>query len=130
MNYYVRFGKIPENKKSGIYHYDEGKIDEEAGVSCYRASIEDNKVFCILSIKEMYDSCVYNFAENAILGYKYVRDNPELSNSDEDCTCHKEYSPVYLITGTEVGNGSSGEPLLKNVVIKNKLKYADNCLVF
>ena len=127
-NYYVRFGKIPENGKSGIYRGDAGKIGEEQGISCYRAYIYDDKILCVLSLKEMHDSCIYDFAEDAISGYKYVKDNIESNIQSDEISIHKEYFPIYLVTGNEIGTGSSGEPLLSDVKIVNELFYDNGYL--
>jgi hypothetical protein len=132
-NYYVRFGKIPKSEHSGIYRSDERKVGEEIGISCYHAIVNSNTVSCILSLNEMNDMCVYNLSDNAINGYKYVKDKTadvEKFKDEDDIPCVKENFPVYLITGKEIDCGSSGEPLLNNVIILTELEVAGNYLAF
>ena len=92
-NMYLRFGKIPENERSGIYKGDLGKVGEERGVSCYRGVVIDNKVYVIMP--HMASSTYYWLID------EYNRGK----------------TPLYIIDGEEVGEGSDLEPLLRNVKI-------------
>ena len=96
MRYFIRFGEIPENERSGIYHVSE-KIGEEIGVSVFDATCIDDEWRIVLPL---------NITEPLII---------DLQNFGI-------YSrPIkYLVTGDVVGKGTIGEPLIRNVkVIKN-----------
>lgn len=96
MRYFIRFGEIPENERSGIYHISE-KIGEEIGVSVFDATCIDDEWRIVLPL---------NITEPLII---------DLQNFGI-------YSrPIkYLVTGDVVGKGTIGEPLIRNVkVIKN-----------
>lgn len=91
---YIRFGKIPDNEQSNIYRHGE-LVGKEIGVSVY--------------------DCCYNRGKYCII-------YPNPSNEDTICDFsgfmfYTPRSPIYLVTGEEVGIGSDGEPLLKNVKI-------------
>ena len=90
---YLRFGKIPENGRSGIYNGDEGKVGEENGVSCYRGIIIDDEVFVIIPHKQSttYYWLIDQYNNNEI--------------------------PLYVVSGVENGIGSDNEPLLTDVLI-------------
>lgn len=106
-DYYIRFGQIPSNERSGIYKGEE-KIGEEIGVSvydCVQINGEWRIVLPMLLKKEVgFD--LYNF----IQGHEY--DKEEYST---------EHLPMYLVTGDLVGYGSTNEPLIKNVKIIKEL---------
>lgn len=89
---YIRFGEIPKNEKSSIYKIDE-KIGEEIGVSCYRGVIYEDKVYILMP---HIPSSTYYWLIDAY---------------------NRKEIPLYIINGDEVGEGSDGEPLLRNVVV-------------
>jgi hypothetical protein len=51
----------------------------------------------------------------------------ELASEGENSSAHMLYalkgSPVYLLRATRAGRGSDGEPVLKNIVSKTRLRY-------
>ena len=94
---YLRFGEIPENEQSGIYKGDMGKVGEEIGVSCYRGVVLDDKVYIIMP--HIASSTYYWLID------EYNRGK----------------TPLYIITGDEVGLGTDGEPLLKNISIEKTI---------
>lgn len=104
---YIRFGDIPENEVSGIYR-GEVKVGEEKGVSVYDAVMLDGQWRVVLPFPLMKEVGfdLYNF----IQGTEY--------DEKEYATEHK---PMYLVSGDEVGRGSTNEPLLKNIKILEKL---------
>lgn len=93
MRYFIRFGEVPENERSGIYHIDE-KVAEEIGVSVFDAAYRDNEWRVVLPSK---------FSDTLIIDLQYFF----------------IYSkPVkYLVTGDLVGYGTISEPLIRNVQI-------------
>ena len=96
-NLYLRFGEIPENEQSGIYKGDMGKVGEEIGVSCYRGVVIGDKVYIVMP--HIASSTYYWLID------EYNRGK----------------TPLYIITGDEVGLGTDGEPLLKNVSIERSV---------
>ena len=90
---YLRFGEIPIYERSGIYKGDLGKIGEEIGVSCYNGVVVGDEVFIIMP--HIQATTYYWLLE------EYNRGKTGL----------------YIIDGDEVGKGSDGEPLLRNVRI-------------
>lgn len=94
---YLRFGKIPENERSGIYKGDLGKVGEEQGVSCYRGVIIGDKVYIIMP--HVASTTYYWLVD----GY------------------NRGEIPLYIIEGEEVGEGSDLEPLLRNVKIVQEI---------
>lgn len=94
---YLRFGEIPENEKSGIYKGDMGRVGEEIGVSCYRGVVIDDKVYIIMP--HIPSSTYYWLID------EYNRGK----------------TPLYIISGKEVGIGTDGEPLLQNISIEKQI---------
>jgi hypothetical protein len=86
---YIRFGVIPSDEKSKIYN-GEVFVGYEEGVSVYEAVII-GKEYRLLFPYLTYSSCV----------------------SLSGCIDRK----AYIVKGNEVGIGSDGEPLLRNVEI-------------
>ena len=95
---YLRFGDIPPNEESGIYKGDMGRIGSEIGISCYRGVVIEDKVYIIMP---HIPSTTYYWLID-----EYNRGK----------------TPLYIISGDEVGVGTDGEPLLKNVSIE-KIVY-------
>ena len=95
---YVRFGEIPEDECSGVYHAGE-LVGKEEGVSVYDAKIDnhDNVLICIpLPINENTFDTLQNLIEY------------------ENRNC-------YLAKGTCVGKGSDNEPIIRNVSIVKRI---------
>ena len=92
---YIRLGDIPSNEKS-FNHLD--KIYED-GVSTFRGIKYNN---CYVPIIEYPDKAGTILPLQAMFDY-----------------CKK---PTYIVTGEEVGLGSDGEPLLRNVNIIKEIE--------
>ena len=99
MKRYLRFGKIPEDKISRI-HRGDGILGEEKGVSVWDCTFVDDVPFPILPDDSSEDGLADYFY--SLLGDK----------------------PVYLVTGTEIGKGYVGEPVLDKD-IKIILEYTN-----
>ena len=95
-NLYLRFGKIPKNERSSIYKIEE-KVGEEEGVSCYRGVIYKDKVYILMP---HIPSTTYYWLIDAY---------------------NRKEIPLYVIDGNEVGEGSDGEPLLRDVIILKEI---------
>ena len=97
---YIRFGDIPENEVSSVW-CDTIKVREEKGVSVYDAVMIDGQWRIVLphTLKKEVGFDLYNFIGGT--------ENGNI--------------PMYLVEGDEVGNGTTNEPLLKNVRIIQKL---------
>jgi len=99
--FFIRFKNIPKNEISGVYDGDCGKIRDELGTSCYQF-IKNGKNYNIIlssiSIGFLYDLCYF-------------------LNQFEDGKI-----PAYLIEAEQVGLGSYGEPVVKNINIIKKIK--------
>ncbi len=97
---YVRFGEIPNDERSGVYHA--GVLErKEEGVSVYDAKIDEhgNVSVCIpLPINRNTLDTFRNLTEY------------------ENRNC-------YLVNGEYVGKGSDNEPLIRNVKIIKKIEY-------
>lgn len=103
---YIRIGEIPENETSKIYRGD-AIIGEEIGVSAYDA-IKINNSWRII------------FPQDFRLGQGDTYE--KLIQEVTQCRYEIEHPrKVYLISGNVVGKGSDGEPLLKNVKIKEDI---------
>lgn len=89
----LRFGDIPENCKSKIWHIDEC-VGEEIGVSCWE--IKDDCVLIPLNQKAFTD-----------FQGEYTYSN----------------MPMYVIEGDCIGKGSDGEPLLANITSCKELIF-------
>lgn len=96
---YIRFGDIPINEQSAIYRGEE-LIGYESGVSVYYAFIlDDNTIVLGLSFPITKTTL---YTQQHLLEY----DN----------------RPCYLVEGDYIGNGTDGEPLIKNVKIISEIK--------
>lgn len=88
MKQYIRFGDIPEDKKSKV-HKSDAIIRTEAGVSVWNCAFVNDVPFPLLP---------ENASESAMADYFY---------------CILGDKPVYLVEGTELDKrGSADEPLL------------------
>ena len=95
--YYIRFGEIPENERSNVYHADQ-LIKQENGVSVWDSAIANDIYYPILPV---------NPNEYAVQDYvSFLWGNKS----------------VYLVTGDELDEvGFCSEPLLVNVEIIREL---------
>ena len=94
MKQYIRFGEIPNDKKSKI-HRGDAILGEEQGVSVWDCAFVNDVPFPLLPS---------NASESAMADYFYFLLGDK---------------PVYLVEGTELPKkGSAGEPLLgKDITI-------------
>lgn len=100
MNYYIRFGDIPEDEKSTIwFQYD--AIGKEIGVSVYPAIVDEQENVSVALTFPVTETTLSTFLQ--LIEY----DN----------------RPCYLVTGDYVGRGKDNEPLLKNVKIVRKIEF-------
>lgn len=104
MKKYVRFGDIPLEELSAVHNGDEGIIGKEKGVSCYECIMENNHPRVVIPQHPTKST----FATLDALYYEYRNGRIKM----------------YVITGDEIGIGSDGEPLVKNVEILNVLYFA------
>ena len=95
---YIRFGDIPENEESSVYNGEE-LIGKERGVSVYPA-LEDKDGSIIFGLHLPITRTTLYTMQHLI----------EYDNR-----------PCYLVEGVFVGNGSDGEPLIKNVKIVREI---------
>ena len=99
--FFIRFKNIPENEISGVYDGDCGKIRDELGTSCYQFIKQDenyNIILSSISTGFLHDLCWFlgDFESGKI--------------------------PCYLIEAEQVGLGSYGEPVVKNIKIIKQLE--------
>jgi hypothetical protein len=94
---YVRFGDIPSNEKSKIYHGEE-EIGDENGVSVYPA---------------------FELNGNIVLGLTLPITKTTLYTQQH--LLEYDNRPCYLVSGDYVGNGTDGEPLIKNISVIKRL---------
>ena len=106
---YIRFGEIPTDEISGIYNYDEGRVGNEVGVSCFDC-IEREGIYKI--VIPQIETCGMNYTIEGLM---------------EDFELGKKKG--YLITGKDVGVGSHGEPCLKQVEIAYELVLKNKQLI-
>ena len=93
MKKYIRFGRVPPNEISKLWHSDRA-YKEEKGVSVWDSVMANNIYFPILPDNPT-ESCIADYF-NFLFGKKRV----------------------FLVTGDELSQkGSVKEPLLKNVKI-------------
>lgn len=100
--YYIRIGEIPDNELSKI-HRGDAVIGEEKGVSVYDAEFINDKWRIVMP---------YYFKEGQGQTYEAL-----IQNVTECRYKINKPSKVYLVSGKKVGNGSDGEPVIKNVKI-------------
>jgi len=101
---YIRFKDIPENEVSGVYDGDLGRIRDEEGVA----------VFASVQIGDTYKIVLPSLCSGVLY---------DLMNFTDDAKQGK--LPVYLVQGREVGTGTHGEPVIKDVIIVSKLKIVE-----
>ena len=116
---YIRFGLIPEDERSAIGNGCIGDgyecIGYEEGVSVWNAVLLKDGFHLVAPLNG--NSCTMgDFTSNAF---------------PDDCYGSTENLKIFVVTGDEVGLGSDGEPLLRNVKILKQLphdyfKYGDN----
>ena len=94
---YVRFGDIPSNEKSKIYH-GEDEIGDENGVSVYPA---------------------FELNENIVLGLTLPITKTTLYTQQH--LLEYDNRSCYLVSGDYVGKGTDGEPLIKNISVIKRL---------
>ena len=94
---YIRFGDIPNNEQSKIYN-GENEIGVENGVSVYPAFINGDNIILGLTLPITKTTL---YTQQHLLEY--------------------DTRPCYLVSGDYVGNGTDGEPLIKNISIIKKL---------
>ena len=94
---YIRFGNIPSNEKSKIYHGEE-EIGDENGVSVYPA---------------------FELNGNIVLGLTLPITKTTLYTQQH--LLEYDNRPCYLVSGDYVGNGTDGEPLIKNISVIKRL---------
>ena len=94
---YIRYKEIPANNRSGIYKVDE-KIGEEKGISVWNAKYKNGRWYPSLPKKIT----------------KFTLD--DFSWMMQCC------STVLLVTGKEICKGSDGEPVIKNIKVKRRIK--------
>ena len=98
---FIRFHNIPKNEISSIHDGDLGVVGFEEGVSCYNTIKDSNDCYRII---------LPSFSSGCIEDLSYFIDM--LNNNETIC---------YLIKATQVGLGTYGEPIVKNVNIIGKL---------
>lgn len=96
---YLRFGDIPQNEKSKVWHIDEC-VGEEIGVSVYDAIISEDDMISIGIPFPVTGSTIDTFI--GLVKYQNL--------------------PCFLVDGDFVGRGKDGEPLIKNVRIIKEIK--------
>jgi hypothetical protein len=102
--FFIRFKNIPENEISGVYDGDCGKIRDELGVSCYQ----------FIQQGENYNIILSSISTGFLYDLIYFLDEFERNNI-----------PAYLIEAEQVGIGTYGEPVVKNIKIIQELEYIE-----
>lgn len=98
--YYIRFGEIPENEISGIYH-NEVCVGYEKGVSVYEAQFLEGQWRVVLPYPMKHE------VGFDLYGIISMIENNQIK--------------AYLVQGDVVGSGTTNEPVLKNVKIVKEL---------
>lgn len=104
---YIRFKDIPEGEVSGVHDGDLGKIRDEAGVSCYECVKQEE--FYKIILPSMEEGCLYD-----LIGFMNDFEREEI--------------PAYLIIAKQVGIGTHGEPVVKDIEVFKELtikEFAD-----
>ena len=98
---YIRIGSIPKDERSKVWRSGI-MVGEENGVSCYDALFSHGKWNIVIPspINEAKVSTLYGLLSQ--LGMLYKVDDPQRA---------------YLVEGEWIGQGTDGEPLLRNVRI-------------
>jgi len=105
MNKYIRFKDIPPNEISNIYDGDLGVVGHEKGVSCYE----------FVKSKEGYFKIVLPSIDAGPM-HDLIYFIDDLKRNE---------IPAYLIEATEVGLGTYGEPVVKDITIICKIQYVE-----
>lgn len=113
IQHYIRFGDWPKNERSQVgeqlrlsrsWLYQaigEDQAEFEDGVSVYEATWDDAKRRWVIP---------------TIGTDSYI---PSL------CEFIEQRRPIFLLTGDDVGVGTDGEPLIRNIKLIKELKYSD-----
>lgn len=101
-DYFIRFGNIPHNERSGIY-LDGDLVGYEDGVSVYDATVLFKKWIIIPAHPLSLDNI-------ESLGALILQ-----AQSDEDF-------PVLLVTGKMIGKGTDGEPVIVDIKVIRDVK--------
>lgn len=102
MRKYIRIGEIPDSEISKKYN-GESVIDVEKGVSVYNV-VKISGIYHIVMPTPLKEGqgITYEQLIQEVTECRYKIENPRR---------------IYLVTGKEVGVGSDGEPVIKNVKI-------------
>lgn len=100
---YIRFGLIPKDDRSTIKSHGE-VIGKEIGVSVWECEIKKDKYHMVFP---------KNPTEHTADDFDYMMN------------LYTENDDIFLVTGTEVGKGSDGEPLLRNIKVIRQLKRSE-----
>lgn len=107
---YIRFGAIPKDERSkkgnGVLGDGYECVGYEDGVSVWNA-VRINGKWCL--VIPHGNSCTHGDITRAAF--------------PDDCLGCSQDDLIYLVDGDEVGIGSDGEPLLRNVKILAKLPF-------
>lgn len=99
-NLYVRFGEIPIDEVSLIHNNQNNIIGKEKGVSVYEAAITVKGRIVPALPPHPTEDATTTFTSMNFKGYR-----------------SSKITKVLLVSGDEVGKGSDGEPLIKNIHI-------------
>lgn len=92
---FIRFKDIPPHETSRVHGGDTGVVGVEAGVSCYHC-VQDGVMYRIV-LPALDEGILYDL----------------LSFTDK---LKKEEYPCYLIEAEQVGVGTFGEPVVRNII--------------
>ena len=102
---YIRFKDIPDNEISNIYDGDLGVVGHEKGVSCYE----------FIKTKAGYFKIILpSISSGPLHDLLYFIDQLE-----------RKEIPAYVIEATEVGVGTYGEPVVKDVTIIREIQLIE-----
>ena len=97
---FIRFGDLPESGKSKIYFHGQ-EIGEEEGVSVYPA--------------------FYDLSDKLYIGISLPITKDTLGTFQS--LVEYDNRPCYLVSGEQIGTGTDGEPLIKDVIIIEEIEY-------
>lgn len=100
--YYIRFGAVPKNEKSGVITCGE-KITTNVGVPVFDAFYNEGKWQPVLPVP-----CRKSTVDTI---NRFMMQSPLFRD------------PIFLVTGDKVGTGFDGEPLIVNVTIIRNISY-------
>lgn len=107
---YIRFGAIPKNERSkkgnGVLGDGYKCVGYEEGVSVWNA-VKIHGKWCL--VIPHGNSCTHGDITRAAFPDNCLGCNPQ--------------DLIFLVDGDEVGTGSDGEPLLKNIKVLAKLPF-------